>query len=175
MLWSSRLLFQSTRPLRGGTFPTSPRLSTYEFQSTRPLRGGTLASGMGPKCWIVFQSTRPLRGGTGVRRNRQGDRRISIHPPLAGRDEVRRHDDVPIAISIHPPLAGRDIKTKQEVLDGLFQSTRPLRGGTSGSDATARRRNISIHPPLAGRDYGWHRNLTGSCISIHPPLAGRDL
>ena len=37
---------------------------------------------------------------------------------------------ITMLISIHPPLAGRDIKTKQEVLDGLFQSTRPLRGGT---------------------------------------------
>ena len=33
--------FQSTRPLRGGTFISSLTQVTSKFQSTRPLRGGT--------------------------------------------------------------------------------------------------------------------------------------
>ena len=35
------------------------------FQSTRPLRGGTLLA-CHPMGGIIFQSTRPLRGGTAI-------------------------------------------------------------------------------------------------------------
>ena len=38
---STILLFQSTRPLRGGTIEIFQDNAEYEFQSTRPLRGGT--------------------------------------------------------------------------------------------------------------------------------------
>ena len=81
-------------------------------------------------------------------------RLISIHPPLAGRDHCRSssvccwcyfNPPAPCGagqmanvklrdgafISIHPPLAGRDLLHR--FLDrspALFQSTRPLRGGT---------------------------------------------
>ena len=57
--------FQSTRPLRGGTFWNTRVRDTILFQSTRPLRGGT---GMYPLSGVfsLFQSTRPLRGGTGM-------------------------------------------------------------------------------------------------------------
>ena len=61
------------------------------------------------------------------------------------------------------------------IMDGYeFQSTRPLRGGTSVLTGPSLNRLISIHPPLAGRD---EDELYHSCkrdISIHPPLAGRD-
>ena len=56
--------FQSTRPVRGGTFgPKAPAKKPKKFQSTRPVRGGT------PNMDVVlkpskFQSTRPVRGGT---------------------------------------------------------------------------------------------------------------
>ena len=41
--------------------------SCFQFQSTRPLRGGTAPSSFGGAC-PVFQSTRPLRGGTSISR-----------------------------------------------------------------------------------------------------------
>ena len=55
-----------------------------------------------------------------------------------------------------------------------FQSTRPLRGGTTTKEMRQRAEAISIHPPLAGRDVDLI--VIGIClaISIHPPLAGRD-
>ena len=56
---------------------------------------------------------------------------ISIHPPRAGRDD--EDDDIysDIFISIHPPRAGRDpYDSAAAIVERLFQSTRPVRGGT---------------------------------------------
>ena len=55
-----------------------------------------------------------------------------------------------------------------------FQSTRPLRGGTSPQDGHTPFLLISIHPPLAGRDRPRPFPPWRGTISIHPPLAGRD-
>ena len=59
-------LFQSTRPLRGGTHKISACEPAERFQSTRPLRGGTSPSRSSIRFAAAFQSTRPLRGGTGT-------------------------------------------------------------------------------------------------------------
>ena len=56
----------------------------------------------------------------------------------------------------------------------IFQSTRPLRGGTGENHVDYRDVYISIHPPLAGRDVSNGRKIAAFDISIHPPLAGRD-
>ena len=85
----------------------------------------------------------------------------------------------------------------QSISDILFQSTRPVRGGTSYCVARYKQDAISIHPPRAGRD-GEGRcaqselkdfNPPAPCgagplrccrcgyqrwVSIHPPRAGRD-
>ena len=177
---NAALEFQSTRPLRGATYPTALRRRRDSFQSTRPLRGATISP------------SRPIRG-----------QRISIHAPLAGRDaRGARAAPAPPPISIHAPLAGRDADAAllRHAGDGisihaplagrdyniifslyvltLFQSTRPLRGATRtpqcrsagdsyfnprapcgarrGSIATATQViSISIHAPLAGRDCSW--------------------
>ena len=78
-------------------------------------------------------------------------------------------------ISIHPPHAGRDLEAfDAEPEKPLFQSTRPMRGGTRwrrrGNGGAA----ISIHPPHAGRDAGKRAAQIFCQISIHPPHAGRD-
>ena len=122
---------------------------------------------------------------------------ISIHPPLAGRDNVNNRLFRFHSISIHPPLAGRDLLRRcarlsalhfnppapcgagpiaRGVCDcfGVFQSTRPLRGGTRPRGCLKRVPTISIHPPLAGRDYLIAPRAINTIISIHPPLAGRD-
>ena len=106
---------------------------------------------------------------------------ISIHPPLAGRDPAKRAFCAGSAISIHPPLAGRDrhVFSDNRARDdfnppapcgagpalavtslvlGVFQSTRPVRGGTASGLRSFSAFCISIHPPLAGRDYKRGRN-----------------
>ena len=101
---------------------------------------------------------------------------ISIHPPRAGRDIgsagfMRRSWD------FNPPApcgAGPDMEPKvtsttfyfnppapcgagqkffgRSLHIGLFQSTRPVRGGTSPVSGCCAKPPISIHPPRAGRD-----------------------
>ena len=103
---------------------------------------------------MAFQSTRPLRGGTCRSERMEMQRGISIHPPLAGRDQEEEMTAWQRRISIHPPLAGRDAAPAEAPAVGCdfnppapcgaglvnagmggevfqFQSTRPLRGGTS--------------------------------------------
>ncbi len=59
------------------------------------------------------------------------------------------------AISIHPPRAGRDYSVHIPSFDILlFQSTRPVRGGTVPFGYDTYGTGISIHPPRAGRDVG---------------------
>ena len=66
-------------------------------------------------------------------------------------------------ISIHAPLAGRDLCAVIEAnRQRVFQSTRPLRGATTGVYQIVKNLCISIHAPLAGRDVsftsGWIPN-----------------
>ena len=189
-------LFQSTRPLRGGTFRLGLGTMNCKFQSTRPLRGGTTKF-VQMVITSRFQSTRPLRGGTAGHDSAELVTWISIHPPLAGRDP----DDVqgqPLFADFNPPapcgagqkagagkihrrrfqstrpLRGGTIWAITSPRAARFQSTRPLRGGTGKDRAPEHFGKISIHPPLAGRD-DYSRLLKElEEISIHPPLAGRD-
>ena len=63
-------------------------LLLWAFQSTRPMRGGTFRRRMNNNR-LTFQSTRPVRGGTiGVTTSADMIRGISIHPPRAGRDPI---------------------------------------------------------------------------------------
>ena len=190
--------FQSTRPLRGGTNTLRHCNGFDRFQSTRPLRGGTSAIDI-PHVPTAFQSTRPLRGGTSFRPRRQPAESFQSTRPLRG-GTCRRHEtEVCLGISIHPPLAGRDFTQPVIRLRGVnfnppapcgagrnstpqptylvqFQSTRPLRGGTSTSWTSASAARISIHPPLAGRDATRRRSRRTSS-NFNPPApcgAGRS-
>ena len=65
-------------------------------------------------------------------RGQHAVRNISIHPPHAGRDTNGILLSATEEISIHPPHAGRDclaaVASRRQAR--LFQSTRPMRGGT---------------------------------------------
>ncbi len=147
--------------------------------------------------------------------------RISIHPPRAGRDQESADDKPPFDISIHPPRAGRDImdnaisgqmkhfnppapcgaglrNSPLTLSHARFQSTRPVRGGTTSRTAclpepgtfqsTRPVRGGTSRPPKPGMSAGYF-NPPAPCgagprvitikggftnISIHPPRAGRD-
>ena len=79
-------------------------------------------------------------------------------------------------ISIHPPRAGRDGEYYISIDYGtIFQSTRPVRGGTITRFTAPPPLLISIHPPRAGRDCTFPHSVHRiKAISIHPPRAGRD-
>ena len=59
---------------------------------------------------------------------------ISIHAPREGSDWAVNTDLWDAWISIHAPRKGSDAGSKREMLiSGLFQSTLPVRGATSGA------------------------------------------
>ena len=190
-------LFQSTRPMRGGTFFTAEQYWLIIFQSTRPMRGGTADDGCHPADTGI--SIHPPHAGRDPGSHLILLRRsISIHPPHAGRDRCDWFADCLRVISIHPPHAGRDpwlhvraghhpdfnppapcgaglFAANSQSFGNIFQSTRPMRGGTDYLRRSRRRGGISIHPPHAGRDVkGQPVMHLHPPISIHPPHAGRD-
>ena len=168
------------------------------FQSTLPVRGGTWTSIYTDYNSPGFQSTLPVRGGTRIIRGVDKFTLISIHPPRAGRDgspvgslpgaadfnppspcgEGRKLQVVyntAFGISIHPPRAGRDQRGCRGVAAAhRFQSTLPVRGGTRITPPPTSGVGISIHPPRAGRDVAFVSLGHEGEISIHPPRAGRD-
>ena len=72
------------------------------------------------------------------------------------------------------PLRGGTSVFEGHAQSGAFHSTRPLRGGTRVGVALVLAVGISIHPPLAGWDRAGVGRAPLRLISIHPPLAGRD-
>ena len=167
------------------------------FQSTHPVRGGT-ASISSHEYFIIFQSTHPVRGGTHDPGVKPRLWRISIHPPRAGWDVVfvgalcanyhfnpptpcgvgpsqRPHQRVTLLFqSTHPVRGGTSISSTSISTKG-FQSTHPVRGGTEGQLPGPVAVKISIHPPRAGWDLlGGALSQQDVLISIHPPRAGWD-
>ena len=167
-------LFQSTRPLRGGTFRLGLGTMNCKFQSTRPLRGGTTKF-VQMVITSRFQSPRPLRGGTAGHDSAELVTWISIHPPLAGRDP----DDVqgqPLFADFNPPApcgAGQKAGAGK-IHRRRFQSTRPLRGGTIWAITSPRAARFQSTRPLRGGTGKDRAPEHFGKISIHPPLAGRD-
>ena len=167
-----RFVFQSTRPLRGGTKRAAWAFRLPQFQSTRPLRGGTITFPHTSRCRFISIHP-PLAGRDAAVSAAQNPIHISIHPPLAGRDD-RDHPVRPdFWISIHPPLAGRDPDRvivpssffnfnppapcgagrpadKRNVVVQVFQSTRPLRGGTATFNNPYRMFKFQSTRPLRG-------------------------
>jgi len=128
------------------------------FQSTRPVRGATTATALPRRINQPFQSTRPVRGATTALENTPPGETVSIHAPREGRDRsetaslsrcliVSIHApregrdaessvavSAAVRVSIHAPREGRDVAVSVSFhLPHLFQSTRPVRGATSGT------------------------------------------
>ena len=144
--------FNPPAPCGAGPRPARSRRTGSAFQSTRPLRGGTeiLFAGLDD---VEFQSTRPLRGGTRRCKRGKGTKRYfnppapcGAGPPGNGRFGFKIHFNPPAPCGAG--LRRRDFHNPQR----LFQSTRPLRGGTRYRISAFHVIQISIHPPLAGRD-----------------------
>ena len=192
-------LFQSTRPVRGGT--TAHRLmaaGSAHFNPPAPCGAGQpklinkgdkqvyfnppapCGAGRQLRLWglsiVTFQSTRPVRGGTLPVASLTLLEDISIHPPRAGRDIVvsaaRGHLG-----DFNPPapcgagLGGACLR----LYLGQFQSTRPVRGGTTARTAPMVKQTFQSTRPVRGGTL-WcppHVDIWG--ISIHPPRAGRDI
>ena len=153
--------------------PIAIRASSLLFQSTRPTRGGTI--GTAPSATLlIFQSTRPTRGGTSVQASDNMAKIISIHPPHTGRDPWVAH--LPFRGEYFNPPAphGAGLHCRKQ-RGGLrpFQSTRPTRGGTHFADYWSAQFIISIHPPHTGRDSATHvQSLTHLGFQSTRPTRG---
>ena len=177
--------------------PPQPKTAKMRFQSTRPVRGGTGLEGQRRRIGLI--SIHPPRAGrdffgcdvtSGIP--------ISIHPPRAGRDEQSHKLSRLRGISIHPPRAGRD-GGDWPVSDAAyrFQSTRPVRGGTTYAHIasgfghfnppapcgagrwqpveTKQAILFQSTRPVRGGTIAFSVGRYASIISIHPPRAGRDV
>ena len=148
---------------------------------------------------VIFQSTLPLRGATPSFWPGPGPwRYFNPHSPCGERLLDRAHQLRQVLISIHTPLAGSDfaIKRGQQSIF-RFQSTLPLRGATSPSNAVSKASsdfnphspcgerlsaippeasptNFNPHSPCGERPYVRVLTSWGLAISIHTPLAGSD-
>ena len=153
-LGDGKLLFQSTRPVRGATRTAGKRETNHAISIHAPRAGRDFIDNdfkeqnedisiHAPRAgrdkrmygWLwdayIFQSTRPVRGATLFVDVFIAVFMISIHAPRAGRDDPDLSLSGTSEISIHAPRAGRD-------LDAL--------------KAHRRDSAISIHAPRAGRD-----------------------
>ena len=137
----SMLMFQSTRPARGATWPARCNPACM-FQSTRPREarpslalGRAAAHRFNPRARagrdratgrhaaVAFQSTRPREARRGLPRP---DALVSIHAPARGATcrcspcSRRR-----VVVSIHAPARGATRARRQCRQLDMFQSTRP--------------------------------------------------
>ena len=130
--YSTPIIFQSTRPLRGATpTPSKRRRLVGHFNPRAPC---------GARPCSLSHASHALV--------------ISIHAPLAGRDKKNNWLTLcQLVFQSTRPLRGATCEERlsSNALEG-FQSTRPLRGATLVRDAMAMFNGISIHAPLAGRD-----------------------
>ena len=70
-------------------------------------------------------------------------------------------------ISIHPPRGGRDWSANRlPSWERVFQSTRPVGGGTTSRSYLCNRPIISIHPPRGGRDSNHAQNLLCTFLQL---------
>ena len=101
------LLFQSTRPVRGGTTFRPGHSAPSNFNPPAPCGAGLVRnSNIVRKNY--FNPPAPCGAGLACHSFCQLGRDISIHPPRAGRDLKLCTSTTNVAISIHPPRAGRD-------------------------------------------------------------------
>ena len=118
--------------MRGGTAAMSPSIVSHLFQSTRPVRGGTRTLPASLRAMLNFNPPAPCGAG--------------LLP--AGFHPNQHYFNPPAPCGAGP---GHHVFCAS---GDVFQSTRPVRGGTPSSEIVRSATGISIHPPRAGRDAG---------------------
>ena len=151
----SRMLFQSTHPLRGAT--CSPRVSRRSPNYFNPRTPCGVRRCRFPRIRkrCRFQSTHPLRGATSLRMSRAPCLTISIHAPLAGCDA----NSVCVILCF-----------------SLFQSTHPLRGATRHAlGRHALRHDFNPRTPGGVRVWDNGAQITAVQFQSTHPLRGATL
>ena len=128
------LLFQSTRPIRGATFcRLSCPLEQIHFNPRAPY-GARPVSGLMYTDSGTFQSTRPIRGATGSSSIQIRQRR-NFNPRAPYGARPCRVLCILILAHFNPraPYGARRVLCCRRGPRQRFQSTRPIRGATTGS------------------------------------------
>ena len=122
------------------------------FQSTRPVRGRDLSRPSGYDCKQYFNPRAPCGGATSTSEASNPRMFISIHAPRAGaRQAMCNRRAANNIFQSTRPVRGRDyplIRCKR--LYAIFQSTRPVRGRDLQTSIRGGNAEISIHAPRAG-------------------------
>ena len=116
----------------------SPDMFGIKFQSTRPVRGATWTLPTRENLMLYFNPRAPC--GARPQSTWYSDFGKNFNPraPCGARLLFQVFQRLRIIISIHAPRAGRDVFTvasPQQV--SRFQSTRPVRGATTGTPANS--------------------------------------
>ena len=198
VLWIwEEMLFQSTRPVRGATFPASSPICAraVSIHAPRAGRDGGLFGGC-----LLFSCFNP-RAPCGARRvsllHRRWQGGFQSTRPVRGATWTAMQPTIERLFQSTRPVRGATLGCIMCPYQGAFQSTRPVRGATlcqktriqplcvsihaprAGRDRARQGAGIfllvSIHAPRAGRDCSGRRNTSRIAVSIHAPRAGRDL
>ena len=171
------LLFQSTRPIRGATWPSVSGLSISSYFNPRAPYGARLVVVGRMARSAGFQSTRPIRGATAaIRADIVGDI-ISIHAPHTGRDfDLGSCPRVICPFQSTRPIRGATLAQRRKQSSHKHFNPRAPYGARPFRQCTFHHRDrISIHAPHTGRDSVLGQDLQQLQISIHAPHTGRDL
>ena len=194
-----RVLFQSTRPVWGATFPLSepsalgadfnPRAPCGARRVHRRVRfqhcnfnprapcGARLCHGTGRVKAPKFQSTRPVWGATNPSL-RQLAQRTYFNPraPCGARRSTKTSDGGTTYISIHAPRVGRDPMFPSQPLPCIYFNPRAPCGARPNKNLALLDQVVfQSTRPVWGATYAVAQNLFGDCISIHAPRVGRDV
>ena len=170
-------IFQSTRPVRGGTaYHPGCAPSFPYFNPPAPCGAGRLAAFYQYQKFENFNPPAPC--GAGLSIYGYVLRRLYFNPPApcgAGLQPLPIYFAY-LRISIHPPRAGRDVSPIIKPLSvNRFQSTRPVRGGTRGNIPHPCALRFQSTRPVRGGTFPCRFLSRCLIISIHPPRAGRDV
>ena len=189
--------FNPPAPCGAGPFVAPIRAKFPDFNSPAPCGAGLWRFTRARSPWN-FNPPAPCGAGLGAGRAFVVPIEISIHPPHAGRDNdprgraTERRDFNPpapcgagladyldmtnhVQFQSTRPMRGGTTGKPSRGATGAFQSTRPVRGGTRRCWRTAES-HCDFNPPApcgAGLPYRGNNRCT-RWISIHPPRAGRD-
>ena len=124
-------LFQSTRPVRGATWPTwASWWSAWNFNPRAPC-GARRPEGLVRRKELEFQSTRPVRGATA---------------------SEKRFTSALRYFNPRAPCGARRSPCSRASCTSDFNPRAPCGARRSGTSTSWRSKEISIHAPRAGRD-----------------------
>ena len=191
--------FQSTRPVRGATFPKALEIIKCKISIHAPRAGRDRIRHIftitftdfnprapcGARPWTViqtgadwvFQSTRPVRGATTSKRRRTyAGSYFNPRAPCGARPLAAGAGQGQLDISIHAPRAGRDPRLDVVVPDPADISIHAPRAGRDQP-----KQSVLFHSavfqstrPVRGATISAYPRPTQTPISIHAPRAGRD-